>query len=98
MLRIAVLFCFFSAIAAQCTCTAGMPPTNAPFSAIAGDAGCAVNFVEFFDVSGATVYSSGNASSRVGPFEITCPGSLITSFVRSARRKCKPPTAHATHR
>lgn len=73
---------FLAAASAQCSCTAGMPSTNAPFSAIAGDAGCAINYIEVYDASGAAILLSGNASSRVGPFEISCPGSLITSFVR----------------
>ena len=72
----------FSVASAQCSCSAGMPPTSAPFSMIAGDAGCAINYLEVYDASGAAVFSSGNVSSRVGPFEISCPGSLITSFVR----------------
>ena len=79
-----------AAASAQCSCSAGMPPTSAPFSAIAGDAGCAVNYIEVYDASGTAVFSSGNASSRVGPFEITCPGSLITSFVRLYTHFARP--------
>ena len=47
---------------------------------ISGDASCVVNYLEVFDVNGASIYASGNASSRVGPFEITCPGSTISGF------------------
>ena len=64
----------------QCSCAAGFPPTAAVYSMISGDASCVLNYMEVFDASGASVYASGNASSRVGPFEITCPGSTISGF------------------
>ena len=64
----------------QCSCTSGFPPTATFYSMISGDASCAVNYLEVFDTSGVSVYASGNASSRMGPFEITCPGSSISSF------------------
>ena len=47
---------------------------------ISGDAGCAINFISFFDSSAALVFSSGNASARQQPFSITCPGSTISEF------------------
>jgi outer membrane protein assembly factor BamB len=71
---------FFSVVNAQCGCTKGFPPTTTDYSVISGDAGCVLNYLEMFDAAGASIYSSGNVSSRVAPFEITCPGSSIASF------------------
>ncbi len=81
-MRLLLLALLISApeVRSQCGCAAGFPPTDAAYSMISGDAGCVVNYLEVFDASGASIYASGNASSRVGPFEITCPGSTISSF------------------
>ena len=81
MLFLPLLFASFTVVYSQCACsTASFPPTSTPYSMISGDAGCVINYLEVFDNTGSSIYSSGNASSRVGPFEITCPGSTIASF------------------
>ena len=66
----------------QCACPRGIPfpPSTVPFAMISGDAGCAINFISFFDASDNLVFSSGNASARQQPFSITCPGSTISDF------------------
>lgn len=80
-LLVAVFSLFITAAYAQCGCTKGLfPPTTTDYSVISGDAGCVINYLEVFDTAGASIYSSGNVSSRLGPFEISCLGSTISSF------------------
>ena len=81
----------------SCGCgrDAPFPPFAAPFSMISGDAGCAVNFIQFFGADGALLFSSGNASARSQPFTITCPGSTITAFSYACNPAAATPAAPA---
>ena len=75
-----VSLAFLPTAFSQCGCASGFPPTGGEYSMILGDASCVLNYLEVFDTRNTSIFASGNVSSHVGPFNITCPGSSISSF------------------
>ena len=65
-----------------CTCPSGFPSLPpGGFQKIQGFGGCILNYVQFFDNTGAVVFASGTPSSGGEPFSVACPGSAtITGF------------------